>query len=184
MEKGHPLAASKAAWVSPALPYVSCPYPSMGQSPAQTAAQSAVPGTQYPGPGMAWDDCNAVGINAGEGGKGYSLQSYRGLDGVGQALSAALQVIFISHPRFCWQQNHSAVCMLCRHPARKTCIICTVKLASTVCGCCLRYEIIAKARSRSVWGVPTAIQAVTGDLNQDAVPSNPAQPSLYPVLIP
>lgn len=90
-EKGHPLAASKAAWSSPSSPYT--PGPAL-QPPS--ASQQAYPVMQ---PGMPGMQNLAMGMQAGVSGMawgGYgsldAAKGYSGLDGVGQALSAALQV--------------------------------------------------------------------------------------------
>lgn len=96
MEKGHPLAASRAAWSSPRSPYTPGPalqppsasqqaYPMM--QPGMPVMQNLAMGMQAGVPGMAWGGYGS--LNAA---KGYSPRGYSGLDGVGQALSAALQV--------------------------------------------------------------------------------------------
>ncbi len=96
MEKGHPLAASKAAWNSPSSPYTPGPAlqpPSTSQQ-AYPVMQSGMPGMQSLAmgmqagvSGMAWG-----GYGSLDAAKAYSPRGYSGLDGVGQALSAALQV--------------------------------------------------------------------------------------------
>ncbi|KAL0020621.1 hypothetical protein WJX79_002482 [Trebouxia sp. C0005] len=95
MEKGHPLATSKAAWNSPSSPYTPGPTlqtPSASQQPypmmqsGMPGMQSLVMGMQAGVPRMAWGGCGSL-----DAAKAYSPRGYSGLDGVGQALSAALQ---------------------------------------------------------------------------------------------
>lgn len=88
MEKGHPLAASKAAWASPSSPYTPAPTFQIPDAVQQglSGMQPGLCGLQSAVPGAAWVD---AGLAMG---KGYSPRGYSGLDGVGQALSAALQV--------------------------------------------------------------------------------------------
>ena len=96
MEKGHPLATSKAAWNSPSSPYTPGPtlQPPSASQQAYPVTQSGMPGMQSLAmgmqagvPGMAWG-----GFGSLDAAKAYSPRGYSGLDGVGQALSAALQV--------------------------------------------------------------------------------------------
>lgn len=90
VEKGHPLAALKAAGSSLASPLLFTANPSMLQPyPAPQGAQAplqAFPQSQNLG------GYNAAGKHAPEGYTGYSPRDCRGLDSIGQALSAALQV--------------------------------------------------------------------------------------------
>ena len=93
MEKGHPLAALGAAWVNLPSPYIVAP-PSMAQPQYDSRGMpSGAPGMPAGGSGgVAWGGYRAMG-NRGDGGEMVgSPKGYRGLDGVGQALSAALQV--------------------------------------------------------------------------------------------
>jgi len=96
MEKGHPVAASKAAWNSPSSPYTPGPtfQPPSASQQVYPMMQSGMPGMQNlamgmqaGAPGMAWG-----GYGGLDAAKAYSPRGYSGLDGVGQALSAALQV--------------------------------------------------------------------------------------------
>ena len=92
IEKGHPMAASKAACNSPTDPY--SPIPAVHGASDANATPSTVPGVQSAIPSTfqtAWEDFGSIG-NFAPGVKSSIPQSWHGLDGVGQALSAALQV--------------------------------------------------------------------------------------------
>lgn len=107
VEKGHPLAALRAA-------------ASRQASPSGLAANSNIPGLFISGPldgyaqpqggaglmGCAsWGAYDGIGKTAPEGVKGYSPSGSRGLDSIGQALSAALQVgccLHQSHQLYIW----------------------------------------------------------------------------------
>ena len=111
VEKGHPLAALRAA-------------ASRQASPSGLAANSNIPGIFLSGPfdgyaqpehamqggaapmgGASWGAYDGTGKTTPEGVKGYSPNGYRGLDSIGQALSAALQVgccLLQSHQFYVW----------------------------------------------------------------------------------
>ena len=93
MEKGHPLAASRAACISPSPAYV--PAPAAPEfSPTAPQMPSSIPGMHSAAPNklqMAWGDFGMMGGGSSEV-RGLIPRGSVGLDGVGQALSAALQV--------------------------------------------------------------------------------------------
>lgn len=98
VEKGHPLAALKAAASRQASPspvaanpntsgfFLSGPF--SGYAQPQRGLQGGTAPLGCPG----WGAYAGTGRNAPEGVKGYSLSGSRDLDSIGQALSAALQV--------------------------------------------------------------------------------------------
>ena len=91
VEKGHSLAAQKAASSSPATLYPANPgmlHPGLASN-GRLAAPQAAPQSQ------GWGGYSAMGKAAPEEAQTYSPRGYRGLDGIGQALSAALQVFML-----------------------------------------------------------------------------------------
>ena len=90
VEKGHPLAALKAAGSSLASPLLFTANPSLLQ-PYSGPQGVNTPLQAYP-QSQSWGAYNAADKHAPEGFTGYSSRDCRGLDSIGQALSAALQV--------------------------------------------------------------------------------------------
>lgn len=104
VEKGHPLAALGAATSKPASPLLfSTAHPSMFQPFSGTLggfAHGMPPGVE-PGGGPNWGGLDGMGKNAPDKIRVYSPSGSRGLDSIGQALSAALKVCC-----FCFMARH------------------------------------------------------------------------------
>ena len=98
VEKGHPLAALRAAASRQASPSIPAANPNMsklffsGSLGGYEQPQHELQAGATPMGCTSWGAYDGTGRNAPEGVKGYSLSASRGLDSIGQALSAALQV--------------------------------------------------------------------------------------------